>query len=61
MIFKSYPMDEQTCYFLLGSTAHLAISGQSFNLTELHFNISDQIGLLDYKYEVNRINNNTVG
>ena len=52
MIFESYPMDQQSCDFLLGSSSSLLISGQLFELTNLQFNTSEQMVLLDYSYQI---------
>ena len=54
MIFESYPMDKQTCYFLLGSSSPLLISGQGFELTKLQFNDSEQLALQDYSYNITK-------
>ena len=58
MIFKLYPMDQQTCYFRLGSSLPLLISEQGFVLTNLQFNTSDQIALQDYWYEIKEYKKN---
>ena len=52
MIFDDYPIDEQVCYFLLGSPSDLASGHQWYKLQNIHFNASDQVTLLTYKIEV---------
>ena len=52
MIFKSYPLDQQTCYFRLGSSLPLITSEQGYRLTNLQFNTSEQKALQDYFYEI---------
>ena len=46
-------MDQQTCYFRLGSSLPLLTSEQGYVLTNLQFNTSEQIALQDYSYEIN--------
>ena len=54
MIFESYPMDQQTCYFLLGSSSPLPISGIGYELFELQFDDSEQLALQEYSYEIKK-------
>ena len=60
MIFESYPMDQQTCYFRLGSSLPLLTSEQGYGLTNLQFNTSDQIALQDYWYEIKEYKKNDI-
>ena len=58
MIFDDYPIDEQVCYFLLGSPSDLASGHQLYKLQNIHFNASDQVTLLTYKIEVDKLSEN---
>ena len=58
MIFDDYPIDEQVCYFLLGSPADLASSHQWYMLQNIHFNTSDQVALLTYNIEIDNLPEN---
>ena len=53
MTFESYPMDEQVCYFLLGSSIDIDKSGQLFELQR--FYLEKEIALLEYKFEINAL------
>ena len=58
MIFESYPMDEQICYFLIGSPKHLEYSGQLFSANPnnpMKFDNSQQVALQGYRLEINRL------
>ena len=59
MTFESYPMDEQICYFLIGSPNHLEYSGQLFSLSTynpIKFDSSQQVALQGYRLEINHLN-----
>ena len=53
MIFESYPMDEQTCHFLIGSDKYLELSGQVFSANRIRFEKSEQVALQVYRIKVN--------
>ena len=58
MTFESYPMDEQICYFLIGSSKEFEYSGQLFSLNPwypIKFNNSKQVALQGYGLEINPI------
>ena len=46
-------MDENTCYFTIGTYAPLKQSAQEFRLSEVRFNASGQVTQLDYTIDVN--------
>ena len=52
MMFESYPLDEQICYFLIGSPKHLENSGQFFEHDWIKFNSSEQVALQGYRIEI---------
>ena len=53
MVFESYPLDEQICYFPIGSPKHLENSGQFFEHDWIKFNSSQQVALQGYRLEIN--------
>lgn len=53
MNFEAYPMDENTCYFTIGTYAPLKQSAQEFRLSGVRFNASGQVTQLDYTIDVN--------
>ena len=56
MTFEYYPMDEQICYFLIGSPNHLEYSGQLFSpstYNPIKFDNSQQVALQGYRLEIN--------
>ena len=55
MIFNDYPIDEQVCYFLLGSSSDLATSRQWYELQKIFFNTSDQVTLLSYTIGIDNL------
>ena len=57
MNFTAYPMDENTCYFTLGSYAHLLQSKQRFTLLKqsLQFDASQQVAQLDFIIDVKEL------
>ena len=55
MNFESYPMDEQICYFLIGSPKELEISGQLFSVSIFRFNKSQQVASQGYRLDINEL------
>ena len=55
MTFESYPLDEQTCYFLIGSPTHLEYSGQFFATDKIKFNNSQQVSSQSYEFKINQL------
>ena len=57
MNFIAYPMDENICYFTLGSYAHLIQSKQRFTLVKhsLEFDASKQVAQLDFIIDVEEL------
>ena len=56
MTFELYPMDEQKCYFLIGSDKYLELSGQLFRVERLMFiDWSEQLALQGYNLEINHL------
>ena len=53
MTFESYPLDEQICYFLIGSAAYFEYSGQLFTGDWIMYNTSQQVTSQGYKFEIN--------
>ena len=54
MNFEAFPMDENTCYFSVGSHAPLKLSAQLFNLNSapIGFDASEQVAKLDFTINV---------
>ena len=57
MTFESYPMDEQICYFLIGSSTCIDSSGQFFELSKslYKFNTTQQLALKGYRFQINQL------
>ena len=61
MTFELYPMDEQKCYFLIGSDKYLELSGQLFlvdrilGLDRTKFGKAQQVALQGYEVEIKQL------
>ena len=55
MKFEHYPLDNQTCYFMLGTMEPFQNSHQHFVLDVLYFDSSKQVTQLDYYVQVHRL------